>query len=211
MIDGDIRKAVGFGLCEFAVGNGDDLIKKFRAHFLIGLLSPHDGREVIVHVVFHAAVRSFIGSHLHHRCNGVARRCAAARSENNHLAARGDHGGHRRDIVARGVHDKRAFLARALCLQKRFTDGTGAALADAAEALFIKRGKTARLIARRGLTRAAVLACSLEVIFVVAADFDDLVMNLGGCCSLGDHVFTADPFNRFAKNCCRAVIDQNIA
>ena len=193
MVYRDVRESVSFRFGEAAVCDLMDGVQQLRAHFLVGLLAAYDGAEIHVHVVLHALVGATVCRDLEDGDNGIACGCAAAGGENDYLAAPRYHGGNGRNIVTRGVHDDSAVLCRALCLLKHFHDGTGTALADAAEALFVQGAQAARLVARCGLTGAAVLPGGLEVILISAADLDDLVVDLRSSSTLGNYMLAADP------------------
>ena len=153
----------------------------------------------------------FVGGHFEHRYNGIAGWRTAAGCEDNRLTSRGGHGSDGGNIITSRVHDYGAALCRTRCLFKHLDDGTRAALADAAQTLFIQCGKATGLISRSRLAGAAVLSGSQQMTFIVFANFDDLVVNFRGSRPTGQHMFAADPFDGLAHDGRSAQIDQAVA
>ena len=102
-------------------------------------------------------------------------------------------------------------LRGTLRLLEDFDDGTGAALPDAAEALLVEGGETARFVARCGLTGTAVLSGRFQVLFVLPADFDDLVVDLRSGCAAGDDMLSADPLDGLAHHGGGAEVHEPVA
>lgn len=127
--------------------------------------------------------------------DGVAGAGAAARGEDDCVAACSDHRGDRGNIIASGVHNDCAALRGRNSLFQNLNDGTGAALADAAKALLVQSGQAACLVAGGGLTGAAVLTSGFQMGFVVLADLNDLVVDGRGSRTLCQQMLAADPFD----------------
>lgn len=112
--------------------------------------AAHDGAEVNVHVVLHVLISTGICRDLQDGDDGVAGAGAAARGEDDCVAACSDHRGDRGNIIASGVHNDCAALRGRNSLFQNLDDGTGAALADAAQALLVQSGQAACLVAGVG-------------------------------------------------------------
>ena len=67
MIDGDVRKAISPRFRHLAVADVFDRCYHFPTHFLIGFLSPDNGAQVDIHVVFHPGIGPAVGSDPHPR------------------------------------------------------------------------------------------------------------------------------------------------
>ena len=140
VIDCNIREAERFCLGHPTVADVLNVVQHLCAHLLIGLFAAHDGAEVNVHVVLHVLISTSICRDFQDGDDGIAGAGAAARGEDDCVAAGSDHRGDRGNIIASGVHNDCAALRGRNRLFQNFHDGTGAALADAAEALFVQRG-----------------------------------------------------------------------
>lgn len=211
MIHRDIREPVGLRLGHLAVAHLKEFVEELFSALSDGAGAVHDAADVHVHVVLHALVGQLVARDLDYRDDGVARGGAPAGGEHNRLAAAGHHGGDGGNVVARRVHDDSALFGGPGGLLHHLHHRAGATLADAAQTLLVQGGKSSGLVARGGLAGPAVLARSRQVLLVLLANLNDLVVNLRGGSALCQHVLAADELDGLAHHGGSARIHQKIA
>src|SRR6516225_10805127 len=175
-----------FRLGAFARSHRDHLVKNLAALLLDGD-AVEDVAAVDVHVLFLAAEGVVVGGELDRRRRLEAEGGPATGGEGDDVAARGDLAGDADRIIAGRIHENETARADRLGIVIDAAERRRAALRRRPERFFEDRGKTARLVAGRGIVvHLAMIA--RRIVLPPLDDGDELLADLRGGSAAGEEV-----------------------